>query len=61
MNSKIIGWGLGIIWLMFWIIQASVAIGEKVILESFPWYLPLEIAAVIIPSFLFGFLASKKW
>lgn len=61
MNSKIVGWGLGITWIIFWIVQASVAVGETVISKPFPWYLPLGIAIVIIPPFLFGFLAGKKW
>ena len=60
MNSKIFGWVSGIAYIAFWVGMVAGDVGEMSgPIEPFAWYLPLLIAGLLIPVFLFGFIAGK--
>jgi hypothetical protein len=60
MNSKIFGWVSGIAYIAFWVGAAASDVGEMSgPPELFAWYLPLLMAGLLIPVFLFGFIAGK--
>ena len=58
MNS-LYGW-LGILWIAFWISVAQGSVGQmSEPAEIYPWYMPLIMAAFLIPPFILGFLSGR--
>ena len=61
MNSinKCVGWIGGVAWGAFWVGIAVADIGEmSEPSEPYSWYLPLLVAAFLIPTFVFGLIAG---
>ena len=60
MNNKILGYVCGAAFLFFWIGIGVASIGNMSgPAKPFPWYMPFLFVAIIVPPFIFGFLAGK--
>ncbi len=61
-TDKIVGWSAGIGYIAFWTGLSVASIGQmpKTPAEPFDWWMPVLMLGLLIPVFIFGWLARGE-